>query len=64
MKGALVQDVVKGGPADEAGIETGDVIIKFGDKVINKMRVNDTCSKYKNWKKSKVELIRLGKIKP
>ena len=30
--------MVKGGPADEAGIETGDVIIKFGDKVINKMR--------------------------
>ena len=37
-RGALVQDVVKGGPADKAGIETGDVIIKFGGKDINKMR--------------------------
>ena len=34
-KGALVQDVVKGGPADKAGIETGDVIIKFGKTDIN-----------------------------
>ena len=63
-RGALVQDVVKGGPADEAGIETGDVIIKFGDKVINKMRELTThVANTKIGKKVKVELIRLGKNK-
>jgi Trypsin-like serine proteases, typically periplasmic, contain C-terminal PDZ domain len=30
--------LLKEGPADKAGIETGDVIIKFGGKDINKMR--------------------------
>ena len=33
-KGALVSQVVKGGPADKAGIESGDVIVEFdGNKV-------------------------------
>jgi len=31
-KGALVSQVVKGGPADKAGIETGDVIVEFDGK--------------------------------
>ena len=30
-EGVLVGDVVKGGPADKAGIKTGDIILKFGD---------------------------------
>ena len=33
-KGALVSQVVKGGPADKAGIETGDVIVAFDGKEI------------------------------
>ena len=33
-KGALVSQVVKGGPADKGGIETGDVIVEFGGKKI------------------------------
>jgi serine protease Do len=33
-KGALVSQVVKGGPADKAGIETGDVIVEFDGKTI------------------------------
>jgi serine protease Do len=32
--GILVGDVVKGGPADKAGIKTGDIILKFGDTEI------------------------------
>jgi len=33
-KGALVSQVVKGGPADKAGIQSGDVIVEFnGNKV-------------------------------
>ncbi len=63
-KGALVQDVVKGGPADKAGIETGDVIIKFGKTDINKMRdLTTNVANTEIGKKVKVELIRLGKKK-
>jgi serine protease Do len=36
--GALVSQVAKGGPADEAGLERGDVIVRFGDRPIEKMR--------------------------
>jgi serine protease Do len=35
-KGALVADVVEGGPADRAGIERGDVIVTFDGKDISK----------------------------
>jgi serine protease Do len=34
-QGALVNDVTQAGPADKAGIKTGDVIIKYQDQVIN-----------------------------
>jgi serine protease Do len=34
-KGALVNDVTEGGPADKAGIKAGDVIIGYEDHVIN-----------------------------
>jgi len=34
-KGALVSDVFAGGPADQAGIQRGDVIISFNGKMIN-----------------------------
>jgi serine protease Do len=37
-KGALVADVTKGGPAEEAGIERGDVIVSFDGKEIREMR--------------------------
>ena len=32
--GALIMEVVKGSPADAAGLEKGDVIIRFKDKDI------------------------------
>jgi serine protease Do len=37
-KGALVADVTKGGPAEKAGIERGDVIVSFDGKEIGEMR--------------------------
>ena len=33
--GALINSVEKGGPADKAGLEPSDVILKFDDKVVN-----------------------------
>ncbi|MEM7237238.1 MAG: PDZ domain-containing protein, partial [Pseudomonadota bacterium] len=36
--GALVADVTAGGPAQEAGIEAGDVIIKFDGRDVEEMR--------------------------
>ena len=35
-KGALVMQVSKGGPADNAGIEPGDVILQFNGKTVSK----------------------------
>ncbi|MBF0340533.1 MAG: DegQ family serine endoprotease [Magnetococcales bacterium] len=37
-RGALVSQVVKSGPASEAGIKAGDVIMKFNGQEIHKMR--------------------------
>ncbi len=36
--GVLVSEVVSGGPADEAGLEDGDVIIEFNGRAINSTR--------------------------
>jgi serine protease Do len=36
-KGALVAEATKGGPAEEAGIEQGDVIVEFDGKEISEM---------------------------
>lgn len=37
-KGALVADVVPGGPADKAGMKRGDVIVTYDGKAINESR--------------------------
>jgi len=37
-EGALVSDVVSGGPADKAGIKRGDVVLRFDDKTIRGTR--------------------------
>jgi serine protease Do len=36
-KGALIAEVTKGGPAEEAGLEQGDVIVEFDGKEISEM---------------------------
>ncbi len=36
-RGALVADIVPGGPADKAGLKRGDIIISFDGKEINEM---------------------------
>ncbi|MCF8061627.1 MAG: Do family serine endopeptidase [Deltaproteobacteria bacterium] len=35
-KGALVADVLSGGPAEEAGVKRGDVIVSFNDRTVEK----------------------------
>jgi len=37
-KGALVGDVFSGGPADEAGIQSGDIVLSFDGKDVVQMR--------------------------
>lgn len=37
-KGALIADVTRDGPAQKAGIESGDVVISFNNKPINEMK--------------------------
>jgi len=37
-KGALVASVIKGGPAEAAKIEAGDVVLEFDGKEVNQMR--------------------------
>ena len=37
-KGALVADVTEGGPAEAAGIQAGDVVVKFDGKAVPQMR--------------------------
>lgn len=36
VQGALVNDVIKGGPAEKAGIEAGDIILKFEGRAVDK----------------------------
>ena len=63
-KGALVADVSEGGPADEAGIKRGDVIISFGKKEIKAMHdLPYAVASTPVGEKVKVELIRNGKKK-
>lgn len=62
--GALVGDVISGGPADEAGIKRGDVISKFNNQEIKTM---ESLPKYvasvTPGKKVDIEIIRDGKRK-
>src|SRR5207302_159059 len=34
-QGALVSDILPGGPASQAAIQKGDVILKYGDQAVN-----------------------------
>ncbi|MFO7459576.1 MAG: DegQ family serine endoprotease [Desulfatiglandales bacterium] len=62
-KGALVADVTKGGPAEKAGIERGDVIVSFDGKEIGEMRdLPFVVAATPVDKAVTVEVIRKGKI--
>jgi serine protease Do len=55
-RGVLVNDVVDDSPADKAGLEDGDVIIRFGDNVVD--NTSDLSKAVKSMKPGdKVELV-------
>lgn len=63
-KGALIADVSKGGPADKAGIEPGDVITKFDGKDVKEMtELPLMVAETMVGKKVKVAVLRDGKKK-
>jgi serine protease Do len=61
-KGALVADVVSGGPAEKAGLKRGDVIVSFDGKEIEEMnQLPYVVASTPVGKMVTVELIRKGK---
>jgi serine protease Do len=62
QEGALVSQVTSGGPADDAGLERGDVIVRFGSHEIHKMReLPHVVAATSPGEKVEVELLRNGK---
>jgi serine protease Do len=63
-KGALVADVTKDGPAEKAGIKSGDVIVKFDGKDVNdEHELPQVVATVKPGRKVEVKVIREGKEK-
>ena len=63
-QGALVSSVEKGGPADKAGIEAGDIILKFDGKAVGQSSdLPRLVGGTKPGTKSTVQLFRKGQTK-
>ena len=59
--GALVNAVEKGGPAEKAGVETGDIILKFDGKAVpNSSELPRIVGNTKPGNKASIELWRKG----
>jgi serine protease Do len=62
QQGALVSQVTPKGPAEKAGLESGDVIVRFGSKPIEKMReLPRAVAATTPGTKADVEIVRDGK---
>jgi len=62
-KGALVSQVVKGGPADKGGLETGDVIVEFdGKKVSDSNELPRMVASIPIGKAVSVKVLRAGSL--
>ena len=62
--GALVGDVVSGGPADQAGFKDGDVVMKFnGEKITDSRQLKLIVAETKPGAKVPVEILRDGNRK-
>ena len=63
-EGALISSVEKNGPADKAGIEASDVILKFGGKaVVSSADLPRIVAATKPGSKATVELWRKGEVR-
>ncbi|MBM3580079.1 MAG: PDZ domain-containing protein, partial [Alphaproteobacteria bacterium] len=63
-RGAFVVDVIKGGPADKAGLVPTDVILKFNDEEIVEMKeLPKAVSQYPIGQSAKITVWRQGKTK-
>ncbi len=63
-KGVLVAQVVKGGPAEKAGIKSGDIIIAVNDKPVSKIsQLQKYVMRNPPGTKIKITVIRNGKKK-
>lgn len=61
-KGALVADVVPDSPADKAGVQSGDIVVKFNGKPVNDARhLRLTVATVPPGEKVSAELLRDGK---
>lgn len=61
-RGALVSQIVEGGPADKAGLRRGDVIIEWnGQRVRTASSLTDAVSQTNVGEKARVKFIRDGK---
>jgi serine protease Do len=59
VKGAVVNSVMEGSPANEAGLEVGDVVIEFdGQKVEGSESLADAMRKVKRGDSKKVKYLR------
>jgi serine protease Do len=62
-KGALVNNVLAGQPAEEAGIKRGDIIVQFDGKAVSSVRVlQRTVSFTPVGKQVEVQVLRGGKL--
>jgi serine protease Do len=62
LKGALVVDVVKGGPAEKAGIEKNDVIISYrGKEIRDSAALRNDVAETLIGQEAKVTVLRAGK---
>jgi serine protease Do len=64
MKGALVSDVVKDGPAGDSGLESGDVIVSLdGQDIDNTAHLRNAIAALPPGTKVELEVVRDGKKK-
>ncbi len=62
LKGALVVDVVKGSPADKAGIRKNDVVIAYGSKeILDSSALRNQVAETPMGKEVKITVLREGK---
>ena len=64
VRGALVNEVVKGSPADKAGIEPGDIVLKFENRAVDKSSdLPRIVTQIKPGTKSPIQIWRKGQTK-